>query len=77
MKPGLLKRITPYLVLELFVPGGTVLAILLFLHRRKQEAAHLPGNDSLDEAPPRDHGAAGAFAAMASCSVILLLMLAA
>jgi hypothetical protein len=30
-----IKTIGPYVVLELFMPGGTMLALLLFLYRRK------------------------------------------
>jgi hypothetical protein len=29
----------PYLLLEIFMPGGTLLALLLFLHRRRRAAA--------------------------------------
>ena len=41
---GLLRRVAqnfgPYLVLELVMPGGTLLALLLFLYRRRKlEAA--------------------------------------
>ena len=31
-----LKAIGPYLMLELFMPGGTALAFLLYLARRKR-----------------------------------------
>ena len=30
-----IRAIGPYLILELFMPGGTVLAYLLFLYRRR------------------------------------------
>ena len=41
---GLLRRVVqnfgPYLVLEIVMPGGTLLALLLFLYRRRKlEAA--------------------------------------
>ena len=32
-------RLGPYLILEAVMPGGSVMAIVLFLHRRRQ-AAH-------------------------------------
>jgi hypothetical protein len=31
----LAKRIGPYLLLEMLLPGGTLLAVLLYLYRRK------------------------------------------
>jgi hypothetical protein len=31
-----LQRTGPYLLVELLLPGGSVLALLLFLHRRKR-----------------------------------------
>ena len=30
------RRVGPYLMLEMLLPGGTVLALLLFLYRRRQ-----------------------------------------
>jgi hypothetical protein len=37
---GMLRRfgqkLGPYLMLEILLPGGTLLALLLFLHRRKK-----------------------------------------
>ena len=33
-----MKAMGPYLVLELFMPGGTLLAGLLFLYRRRKES---------------------------------------
>jgi hypothetical protein len=32
----LARRLGPYLMLEILVPGGTLLALLLFLYRRRQ-----------------------------------------
>jgi hypothetical protein len=32
----LARRLGPYLMLEILLPGGTVLALLLFLYRRRQ-----------------------------------------
>jgi hypothetical protein len=37
-----IRVIGPYLLLELFMPGGTLLAYLLFLYRRKKVVAQLP-----------------------------------
>jgi hypothetical protein len=37
-----IRAIGPYLVLELFMPGGTILALLLFMCRRKAGVARLP-----------------------------------
>ena len=39
------RRLGPYSMLELLMPGGTMLALLLFLYRRWQTAevhSHLP-----------------------------------
>jgi hypothetical protein len=35
---GFFQKLGPYLLLEIFVPGGTLLALLLFLYQRKQLA---------------------------------------
>jgi hypothetical protein len=32
----LARRLGPYLMLEILLPGGTLLALLLFLYRRRQ-----------------------------------------
>jgi len=37
-----LQRIGPYLLVEIFVPGGTLLALLLFLYRRARLATGDP-----------------------------------
>ena len=34
-----IKEWAPYLALELVMPGGTVMALLLYLHRRRNAAA--------------------------------------
>ena len=73
--------ISPYVALELFVPGGTVLAILLFLHRRKAAAPPTPAREETEDTTVdstfADHGAAQPFATMCACGLILLIMLAA
>lgn len=33
------RRLGPYVMLEVLMPGGTMLALLLFLYRRWQSAA--------------------------------------
>ena len=38
-----IRAIGPYVVLELFMPGGSMLALLLFLYRRTIGVARLPG----------------------------------
>lgn len=46
------QQLGPYLILEIFLPGGTVLALLLFLYKRKlsiSSAAVRPGAEA-DEA---------------------------
>ena len=35
---GFIQKLGPYLLLEIFLPGGTLLALLLFLYQRKQLA---------------------------------------
>jgi hypothetical protein len=69
--------LSPYLLLELFVPGGTVLAFLLFLHRRKAGRVHVQEKRATIESPMRDQRAAQPVVAMAACCVILVFMLAA
>ena len=39
---GLLRRIAPYLLLEILMPGGTLIALGLFLYRRRQAGQGLP-----------------------------------
>jgi hypothetical protein len=35
---GLVQKAGPYLLLEILLPGGTLIAVLLFLYQRKQLA---------------------------------------
>jgi len=72
--------ISPYVMLELFVPGGTVLAILLFLHRRKaaRAAPAAPAREAEDvevESSFADRGPGQPFATMGASCMILLIML--
>ena len=69
--------LSPYLMLEVFVPGGTALALLLFWRRRKAGRALLPGKRRASEPLLRDQGAAQPIATMAACCAILVFMLAA
>jgi hypothetical protein len=43
---ALLRTLGPYLVLEILMPGGTLLALLLFLYRRGRllQAARIMGD---------------------------------
>jgi hypothetical protein len=34
------RTATPYLALELLLPGGTIFALLLWLYRRRSHASH-------------------------------------
>ena len=43
------RRLGPYVMLELLMPGGTMLALLLFLYRRGQSAG-AKGNLPLEPA---------------------------
>jgi hypothetical protein len=36
---GILRRIGPYVAAELLLPGGTLVALSLYLYRRRQSAA--------------------------------------
>ena len=69
--------LSPYVLLEVFVPGGTALALLLFLRRRKAGRALLRGKPAASASPLRDAGAGQPVVTMAACCVILLIMLAA
>ena len=69
--------LSPYLLLEVFVPGGTVLALILFLRRRKAGRTLLRRKPAVTESPLRDQGAGQPVVTMAACCVILLIMLAA
>lgn len=70
-----LRAASPYLMLEVLMPGGTLLAFLLFLNRRKAASAPAVDTDAGDPAPTVLHGTAGAAAAMWACTVALFLML--
>jgi hypothetical protein len=37
-----LRALWPYALLELLMPGGTLLALLLYLHRRRRRRARYP-----------------------------------
>jgi hypothetical protein len=41
-----LKEIAPYAALELVMPGGSVMALLLWLYRQKKSAARAESEDS-------------------------------
>jgi hypothetical protein len=38
----LLSRIGPYLIVEIVLPGGTLLALLLYLYRRRKVSIRQP-----------------------------------
>jgi hypothetical protein len=42
-----LKDLAPYAAIELILPGGSVLALLLWLYRRQKRVASFPTNDIL------------------------------
>ena len=49
----ILRRLSPYVMLELFVPGGTMLALLLWLSRRKKtRPPEHPGQSERHAAAP-------------------------
>lgn len=35
----LLRNLGPYALIEIFLPGGTLIALLLWLHRKRQKLA--------------------------------------
>jgi hypothetical protein len=44
---AIFRRLGPYLAIEILLPGGTLMALLLWAYRQKQLrpwAAHLPGH---------------------------------
>jgi len=45
------QRIGPYLLVEILLPGGTLLALLLFLHRRGRLGAGHPATAGIALAP--------------------------
>lgn len=43
---GVLKQLAPYAAIELILPGGTILALLLWLYQRHRAAAARQGRDA-------------------------------
>jgi hypothetical protein len=43
-----LRRLGPYALLELLMPGGTILALLLYLYRRRVNASARPAQSPVD-----------------------------
>jgi hypothetical protein len=39
-----LRNLAPYAALELVMPGGSVMAIMLWLYRRRKQQRHCPSN---------------------------------
>jgi hypothetical protein len=39
-----LRNLAPYAALELVMPGGSVMAILLWLYRRRKQQRRCPGH---------------------------------
>ena len=39
---AMLQKAGPYLLLEILLPGGTLIALLLFLYRRQRSGAEMP-----------------------------------
>ena len=48
MLRGLARKLGPYLMLEILLPGGTLFALVLFLYRRRTPGA---GRDAPRSAP--------------------------
>ena len=44
-----LKVLAPYALMELVLPGGSVMALLLWLYRRRKDGAGLGGSISISE----------------------------
>ncbi len=42
------QKLGPYLMLEIVVPGGTLLALLLFLYQRRKMSGPLPISGSTE-----------------------------
>ena len=55
----LARRLGPYLMLEILLPGGTLLALLLFLYRRRQSHGATGARRTCSTAPGRDPVHAG------------------
>jgi hypothetical protein len=49
----LVQKAGPYLLLELLLPGGTLLALLLYVYRRRGTAANARTRDALTRWPGR------------------------
>jgi hypothetical protein len=43
-----LRNLAPYAALELVMPGGSVMAILLWLYRRRKQQGHGPSNQAFN-----------------------------
>jgi hypothetical protein len=43
-----LRNLAPYAALELVMPGGSVMAILLWLYRRRKQQRHGPSNQAFN-----------------------------
>jgi hypothetical protein len=43
-----LRRLGPYALLELLMPGGTILALLLYLYRRRVDASERSSRPPVD-----------------------------
>jgi hypothetical protein len=55
----LARRLGPYLMLEILLPGGTLLALLLFLYRRRQSNGTTGARRTCSSAHGRDPVRAG------------------
>jgi hypothetical protein len=47
-----LRNLAPYAALELVMPGGSVMAILLWLYRRRKQQRRCPGHWALNTNGP-------------------------
>ena len=47
----MLRRLGPYALLELLMPGGTILALLWYLYRRRMDASSGPAGQLSSEFP--------------------------
>ena len=55
----LARRLGPYLMLEILLPGGTLFALLLFLYRRRQLNGATGARRTCSTVPGRDPIRAG------------------
>jgi hypothetical protein len=44
---GVLRNLAPYAVIELLLPGGSLMALLLWLYRRHKKASVFPTHEIL------------------------------